>query len=586
MTSPIRPRRRLLTGAIAVLAALCLVSSCSGSKDASTTTQKSSVADVDRLASDAAKADFTVMGSLNQVAVTHAEPKSELALFDSNGEAVDTATADSQGSHLFRLVEPGEYRVGTVEKPQKASAAVKVIDVAASIPEQSFYSNQKLVKGFQYITTRDGTTLSTMVTLPGPIEDGPYPTVVEYSGYSPSKPASNLIKDRWDDISKTLPEGLSMDAVCALAAFACEAPDQPASLIASALGYAVVSVNMRGTGCSGGAYDFFEPLQLTDGYDVIETAAAQPWVLNNKVGMVGLSYPGISQLFVGSTEPPSLAAITPLSVYDDTARGVLAPGGIFNQGFALTWAEEVLDGAKPYGQGWEEAVVDDGDEVCAENQLLRGQNVDAVAKAKDNPYYVPSVADPLNPSLFVDRINVPVFLAGAFQDEQTGGRFPLLFNSFTNAPVTKFSAWNGAHADGFQPANVVEWKTFLDFYVRGELTERPLAAELFLPLIAEEVFGKQMSLPAQRMFEQYPSFEAKRAAYEAEPSIRLRLESGAGDPANPGLPDARWDFRTDAWPLENTEATPFYFAEGGKLTSKKPSGDEDSYSTFKVTPKL
>ena len=56
---------------------------------------------------------------------------------------------------------------------------------------------------------------------------------------------------------------------------------------------------MRGTGCSGGAFDYFEPLQSLDGYDVIETVARQPWVLHHKVGMLGISYGGISQLFVG-----------------------------------------------------------------------------------------------------------------------------------------------------------------------------------------------------------------------------------------------------------------------------------------------
>ena len=63
------------------------------------------------------------------------------------------------------------------------------------------------------------------------------------------------------------------------------------------MGFAVVDVNMRGTGCSGGAFDFFEPLQSLDGYDVIETIARQPWVLHHKVGMMGISYGGISQLF-------------------------------------------------------------------------------------------------------------------------------------------------------------------------------------------------------------------------------------------------------------------------------------------------
>jgi hypothetical protein len=149
------------------------------------------------------------------------------------------------------------------------------------------------------------------------------------------------------------------------------------------MGYASVGVNMRGTGCSGGAYDFFEPAQLTDGYDVIETVAAQPWVAHGRVGMAGISYPGISQLFVASTRPPSLAAITPLSVIADAARSVLAPGGIFNDGFGLAWAESVLDGADPYGRGWEQDRVDAGDTVCEENQLLHGQKVDVVQKALD-----------------------------------------------------------------------------------------------------------------------------------------------------------------------------------------------------------
>jgi len=77
---------------------------------------------------------------------------------------------------------------------------------------------------------------------------------------------------------------------------------------------------MRGTGCSGGVFDVFNPAQAADGYDAIEAIAAQSWVANNCVGMVGLSYAGIAQLYVASTRPPSLAAITPLSVIDDLWR--------------------------------------------------------------------------------------------------------------------------------------------------------------------------------------------------------------------------------------------------------------------------
>ncbi len=90
---------------------------------------------------------------------------------------------------------------------------------------------------------------------------------------------------------------------------------------------------MRGTGCSGGSFNYFEALQGLDGYDIIETVARQPWVLGHRVGMLGISYGGISQLFVGATDPPHLAAITPLSVIDNTAT-TLYPGGLLNTGFA------------------------------------------------------------------------------------------------------------------------------------------------------------------------------------------------------------------------------------------------------------
>ncbi len=544
---------------------------------------------------NAAPAEFVVRPSVEQVSITGAESGVDLVLYDDDGLAVSFGAADDQGSLVFREVTPGDgYRVaGTGPSPdrpesdQTVSEPFEVMSVDGSLPPQSFYDSQELVPGFEYIETRDGTTLSASVYLPGPVEDGPYPTVVEYSGYSPAKPAANLIGDRWDDIKETLPDGLTEEDVCALASFACEAPDQPGSLIAHAMGYAVVAVNMRGTGCSGGSYDFFEPLQLLDGYDIIETVAAQDWVKNNRVGMVGLSYPAIAQLFVASTNPPSLAAITPLSVYDDTARGVLAPGGIFNEGFALQWAEEVLTNAEPYGQGWEQDLVDAGDTECEQNQLLRGQNVDAVAKAKTFPNYEPEVADPLNPSLFAKDIDVPVFLTGAFQDEQTGGRFPLLFDEFTSSPVTRFSAWNGAHADGFAPQNLVELKTFLDFYVAEELTPRSLPFDLFAPLIMGQVYGVEIPLPPQRMFEDQPDFESKRAAYEAEQPIRILLENGAGDPDRPGAPVATTDLRTSSWPLPDTTASVWYFGPDGTLSPEKPSdGSAPDASRFEVDDEL
>jgi putative CocE/NonD family hydrolase len=100
------------------------------------------------------------------------------------------------------------------------------------------------------------------------------------------------------------------------------------------LDFAVVSVQMRGSGCSGGAFDLFDLPTTYDGYDAVETVATQPWVKGGKIGMAGISFSGISQLFVAGTRPPHLAAITPMSVVDDLYGGTGYPGGILNSASA------------------------------------------------------------------------------------------------------------------------------------------------------------------------------------------------------------------------------------------------------------
>ena len=255
-------------------------------------------------------------------------------------------------------------------------------------------TTQTLNNGFGFIKTRDGTTLSANVSFPSLGSPGPYPTVVEYSGYDPSNPAET-----------TFPQ------------------------LFNALGFAYVGVNIRGTGCSGGSFLPFEPVQSLDGYDAIETIAAQPWAKFHKVGMVGISYPGIEQLYVARTRPPHLSAITPLSVIDDSYRGTLWPGGILNTGFAEPWAIAARRGRQAVRRGL--GARDERATECDANQLVRLQNPDPVALIEDNPFYNKTYYQQIDPSRFVHQINVPVYLAGAWQDEQTGGHFPAFLHKFT-----------------------------------------------------------------------------------------------------------------------------------------------------------
>jgi len=347
----------------------------------------------------------------HQLEVLQATPGEQLRLLH-HGTVVHRGAVDSQGSLVWRRLAAGAYAVQTAEQ-SFTSNPVRVPGWHAAPPPQSFYDGQTLHEGFNFITTRDGTTLSANVVFPKPpfAQGGaPYPTVVEYSGYDPSNPG-----------------------------------DTTMSTLFTSLGFAYVGVNIRGTGCSGGSFLPFEPVQSLDGYDAIETVAAQPWAKFHRAGMIGISYPGIEQLYVARTRPPHLSAITPLSVIDDSYRGTLWPGGILNTGFAEPWASARASDATPYGEGWERGM---NSQECDDNQLVRLQNPDPVALIEDHPFYNKTYYQQIDPSRFVHRIDVPVYLAGAWQDEQTGGHFPAFLHRFTSSPHFYATMANGSHTEG------------------------------------------------------------------------------------------------------------------------------------------
>ena len=520
-----------------LVAAVALIAACSGSGDTASSTTSSAVtsattpaATTPATSTTLSPASFIVQPGTEQIAILDASPGGTLTL--RRGEAeISKGTVDEQGSLLFRDLEAGdEYTVGS---STEISDTVTVAGPAVNPPADFYSAQPKLPEGFDYITTRDGTTLSANVLLPGPADQGPYPTVVEYSGYQPSDPDSA-------DLAQ----------------------------IYTAMGFAYVGVNMRGTGCSGGSYRFFETVQSLDGYDAIETIAAQPWVLDNEVGMVGLSYPGITQLFVAAAKPPSLNSITPLSVIDDSFRATLYPGGILNTGFAVTWMQGVVDEAKPFGQEWTRQRADDGDTECADNQKLRLQNPDLVAEIDDNPYYPPELGDSLAPITFVDKIIVPVFIAGAWQDEQTGGHFSAMLDKFTGSPHVYVTLMNGLHTEALSPPVLGRYIEFLQLYVAKQV---PTLATLnsIAPVLGSAIWGVDSFAPFDDRFAG-GTFDDALAAFEADPPIRILFEQGGNEAYVPGTPEPNFVAEFAAWPIPDAAATTWLLDGGGALTLSAP----------------
>jgi putative CocE/NonD family hydrolase len=77
-------------------------------------------------------------------------------------------------------------------------------------------------------------------------------------------------------------------------------------------GYAVVLMDLRGTGESRGCIDYLGPNDGKDLKHVIEWAAQQSWS-NGRVGMTGVSYPGSTPILAAAQRPKGLETIVPIA---------------------------------------------------------------------------------------------------------------------------------------------------------------------------------------------------------------------------------------------------------------------------------
>jgi len=305
------------------------------------------------------------------------------------------------------------------------------------------------------------------------------------------------------------------------------------------LGYAQIGVSIRGTSCSSGRFDFFEPAQAQDGVDVIDWIAKQPWS-NGKIGMIGKSFPGITQLFVAeacAADPECsahLVTIAPGHHYGDAYRDVAYPGGIFNYSFALLWS--FVSQPEP-GEANALARIAAGDQQCLLNRLDHLQNppYNAFIQAQEHMFDDPLIRE-RSPIYDAANIQVPVYFANAWQDEQLGPRSTYLIERLSHAPLYHSLLGNGSHGLYRYPRNLGRLQAWFDYWLRG-IGDDP----------------------------------------RAEPAVTVWFEQSHSADAD----DGSWSITLDRWPLADSQVTPLtlYLAPNGKLSSAAPpaGGLPDAY---------
>ena len=170
---------------------------------------------------------------------------------------------------------------------------------------QPEFSDQKLFS--QYVTVRDGTRLAVDIHLPGSKKSSTaFPTILILTPYYRRFALRPGAQTGIDD--------------CPTIAFYRD--------MFVPRGYALVVVDVRGSGASFGARDGFRsPIERLDHHDVADWVSRQ-WWCTGRIGATGISYPGAASDFLASTGHPAVKAVAPLFAVWDTWLNHLYPGGV------------------------------------------------------------------------------------------------------------------------------------------------------------------------------------------------------------------------------------------------------------------
>lgn len=163
-----------------------------------------------------------------------------------------------------------------------------------------------------FIPLADGCRLAARIWLPEEAEQHPVPVIFEYLPY------------RKHDGTRERDEGHFPYLV--------------------SRGYAGIRVDIRGSGESDGLMlDEYTEIELSDGVEIINWLADQPWCDGN-VGMIGISWGGFNGLQIAALQPAALKAIVTVCSTDDRyADDIHYMGGcLLNDN--LSWASQLQAG--------------------------------------------------------------------------------------------------------------------------------------------------------------------------------------------------------------------------------------------------
>ena len=268
-------------------------------------------------------------------------------------------------------------------------------------------------------------------------------------------------------------------------------------------GYAVVTVDVRGTGSSEGEWDSFGPKEQRDGADVVAWAREQPWS-NGRIGLWGPSYMAITQLYTAAQQPKGLKAIFPIVPLGDGYRDIVFSGGQVNISFIPLWlglvtaggltpSPNTFDPEDPLG-GLTSALSALASHASGGVNFQLATVLDATTggtTAYDGPFWKKR-----SPLEVLRRIEVPTFVTGGHHDLFQRGE-PLVYERLKNRVPARLlmgpwthvggSSGEGLPRDGVPALGSIALRWF-DRYVMGRKRATRIAQ---IPPVTQYVYGRE-----------------------------------------------------------------------------------------------
>jgi putative CocE/NonD family hydrolase len=341
-------------------------------------------------------------------------------------------------------------------------------------------------------------------------------------------------------------------------------------------GYALVFVDVRGTGASFGTWPYpWAPDSIEDAREIVDWIVAQPWS-NGQVGAYGISYLGTTAELVTVLDHPAVKAVMPMFNHPDAYVDIAFPGGIFNERFIKIWGhfDETLDrNVVPQEFGFGGHLLVKGVkpvEADRDRELVRAAIHDHAANG--NAYALARLAECRDDRLqsggpCVDDITVHRFKTemansntvtcgwGSWLDAGTADAAIRRFLTFDTAQRAVIGAWDHGgirNASPYRPSDAPasptlpgQWKEmlrFFDTYLQDAGSGVRSEKALFYYTLGEEKWKKTSTWPPEGTTTRRWYLAENQALSPARPNAELGADRYTVDfEATTGLYNRWWE---------------------------------------------